>query len=223
YRIANMGESIVEQAIGEKVLAISGIELGYCARPGDVDLRIIGERAAVEQADAIITAALGSSIFSFSDETLEEVIVKLLVGRSETVAVAESCTGGLLAHRITNVPGASAIFVAGYIVYANTAKADVLGVDPAMIAKHGAVSEPVARAMAEGALKRAGTTFALSTTGVAGPGGGSLEKPVGTVYVALASSGGETVVRRLFFPNDRETFKQQSAQAAFDMLRQKLI
>ncbi|MEY2438769.1 MAG: nicotinamide-nucleotide amidase, partial [Verrucomicrobiota bacterium] len=216
-------ESIVEQAIGEKVLAIPGIELGYCARPGDVDLRIIGERAAVEQADAIITAALGSSIFSFSDETLEEVIVKLLAARRETLAVAESCTGGLLAHRITNVPGASAIFVAGYIVYANTAKADILDVHPAMIAKHGAVSEPVARAMAEGALKRAGTTFALSTTGVAGPGGGSLEKPVGTVYIALASTGGETVVRRLFFPNDRETFKQQSAQAAFDMLRQKLI
>src|SRR5437763_4686614 len=97
YKIAGMGESTVEEAIGEKVLAIPGIELGYCARPGEVDVRIIGEPSAVERADSIIQSALGSSIFSTSDETLEEVVVKLLTARQKTLAVAESCTGGLLA------------------------------------------------------------------------------------------------------------------------------
>src|SRR5262249_39997156 len=104
YRIADKGESLVEEAIGERVLAIPEIELGYCARPGEVDVRIVGKPSAIVQADAIIRSALGSSIFSAADETLEEVIVKLLAQRNQTLAVAESCTGGLLANRITNVP-----------------------------------------------------------------------------------------------------------------------
>jgi len=223
YRIVGMGESIVEKAVGEQVLAIPGIELGYCARPSEVDLRVIGDEAAVERADAIITAALGPSIFSSTDEDLETVLVKRLTGRGQTLALAESCTGGLLANRITNVPGASKVFVAGYIVYSNEAKIDILYVDPGSIREHGAVSEPVARAMAEGARKRSGADFALATTGVAGPTGGTEEKPAGTVFVALASANEETVVQKLFFPNDRETFKQQAAQAAFDMLRKKMV
>jgi nicotinamide-nucleotide amidase len=222
YRIANMGESIVEKAVGRKILAIPGIELGYCARPSEVDLRVIGEKRAVEQADAIITEALGDSIYSSADESLEEVLVKLLRAQSKTVATAESCTGGLLANRMTNVPGASDVFVAGYVVYANEAKVDVLNVDPETIREHGAVSEPVARTMADGARKRSGATFALATTGIAGPTGGTDDKPVGTVFVALASPDRDTEVKRLFFPNDRETFKQQTAQAAFDMLRRRL-
>src|SRR6476646_9625141 len=104
YSIAGVGESLIEEAIGEKVLAIPGVELGYCARPGEVDLRVVGEPSAVERADAIIRDKLGLSIFSTNDETLEEVIVKLLAERKETIALAESCTGGLLAHRLTNVP-----------------------------------------------------------------------------------------------------------------------
>jgi nicotinamide-nucleotide amidase len=222
YRIANMGESMVERAVGRKILAIPGIELGYCARPSEVDLRVIGEKRSVEEADAIITEALGESIFSTADESLEEVLVKLLHAQSKTVATAESCTGGLLANRITNVPGASDVFVAGYVVYANEAKVDVLNVDPETIREHGAVSEPVARAMADGARKRSGATFALATTGIAGPSGGTEEKPVGTVFVALASADGDIQVKRSFFPNDRETFKQQAAQTAFDMLRMRL-
>jgi competence/damage-inducible protein CinA-like protein len=222
YRLANMGESLVERAIGADVLAIDGIELGYCARPGEVDLRVIGNKEAVEKADAIITTKLGDSIFSSADETLEEVIVKMLSRNKATLAIAESCTGGLLTHRITNVPGASEVLLAGYIVYSNPAKTDVLGVSPDVIAEHGAVSEAVARAMAEGARRRSGARYALSTTGIAGPGGGSAEKPVGTVFVGMAASAGETVVRRLFFPNDRETFKQQTAQSAFDLLRKTL-
>src|SRR5262249_16170461 len=222
YRIADKGESLVEEAIGERVLAIPEIELGYCARPGEVDVRIVGKPSAIVQADAIIRSALGSSIFSAADETLEEVIVKLLAQRNQTLAVAESCTGGLLANRITNVPGASTVFLAGYICYANQAKVDMLNVDPQMIQKHGAVSEQVARALAEHARTYAKSDYALATTGVAGPSGGSPEKPVGTVYIAAAASG-ETIAKRLFFPTDRETFKLIATQAALELLRKKLL
>ncbi len=222
YKIACLGESTIEEAIGDKILAIPGIELGYCARPGEVDVRIVGESDVVSRADAIIKEELGVLIFSANDETLEEVVVKLLTGRKETLAVAESCTGGLLANRITNVPGASAVFLAGYICYANEAKIDMLDVDPALIEKHGAVSEPVGRSLAERARMRARSTYALATTGIAGPSGGSPEKPVGTVFIALAAPG-QVVVEKLFFPSDRETFKQLAAQTAFDLLRRKII
>ena len=222
YKVASMGESLIEEAIGKKILAIPGIELGYCARPGEVDVRIIGERGALDQADQVVRAELGHAIFSTGDESLEEMLVKLLTKEKQTLAIAESCTGGLLANRITNVAGASAVLLAGYVCYANEAKIDILGVNPKLIEAHGSVSEQVARAMAEGARSRARSTCALATTGVAGPGGGSEEKPVGTVYVALAS-GEETKLKKLFFPSDRETFKQLTAQAAFEMLRWKLI
>jgi nicotinamide-nucleotide amidase len=222
YEIADKGESLVEEAIGPQVLAIPGIELGYCARPGEVDVRIVGKSQAIEQADAIIRSTLGSSIFSAAGETLEEVVVKLLVKRSQTLAVAESCTGGLLANRITNVPGASAVFLAGYVCYSNQAKIDMLNIEPQLIDKHGAVSEQVARALAEQARTSARSDYGLATTGVAGPGGGSPEKPVGTVYIALAAPD-ETIAKKLFFPTDRETFKQIATQAALELLRRKLI
>ncbi len=223
YRIADMGESVVEEAIGEKVLAIPGIELGYCARPGEVEVRIIGEPETIQMADAIIRGELGLSIFSDDNESLESVVLKLLKQRKETLATAESCTGGFIANSITNVPGASEVFLAGYITYANESKSDVLNLNPKLIEKHGAVSEPVARAMAEGAQKRARSSYGLATTGVAGPDGGSDEKPVGTVYVALASARSDTVVKKFFFPTDRETFKQLAARAALDLLRRKLV
>jgi competence/damage-inducible protein CinA-like protein len=222
YKIACLGESSIEEAISDKILAIPGIELGYCARPGEVDVRIIGKSDVVSRADAIIKKELGVSIFSANDETLEEVLVKLLASRKATLAIAESCTGGLLANRITNVPGASAVFLAGYICYANKAKIDMLDVDPELIEKHGGVSEPVARALAEQARMRARSTYALATTGIAGPSGGSPEKPVGTVYIALAAPS-QVVVEKLFFPSDRETFKQMAAQTSFDLLRRKII
>jgi nicotinamide-nucleotide amidase len=223
YRIAGMGESVIEEAIGRKVQAIPGIELGYCARPGEVDVRIVGESDVVSRAERIIKKELGSSIFSANDETFEEVIVKLLTGRKETLATAESCTGGLLANRITNVPGASLVLLAGYVCYANDAKIDMLGIDPKLIEEHGAVSEPVAHALAEHACMRARSTYGLATTGIAGPSGGSPEKPVGTVYIALASADSKTVAKKFFFPTDRETFKQLAAQWALDLLRRKIL
>lgn len=223
YKITGVGESVVEEAIGDKILAISGIELGYCARPGEVEVRIVGQAPAIEQSDAIIRLALGPSIFSTADESLEEVVVKLLTKRNQTLASAESCTGGLIANRITNVPGASRVFVAGYVCYANQAKTDMLNIDPTLIETHGAVSKPVARALAEHARACARSDYALSTTGIAGPTGGSPEKPVGTVYVGLASGDAQTIVKKFFFPTDRETFKQLAAQTALDLLRRKIL
>jgi nicotinamide-nucleotide amidase len=223
YSIAGMGESLVEKAIGEKVLAIPGIELGYCARPGEVEVRVIGQPNAIETADSIIRDELGISIFSDNHEALEAVVVRLLKQRHQTLATAESCTGGLIANKITNVSGASEVFLAGYVTYANSAKSDVLNVYSKLIDKHGAVSETVARAMAEGARARAACNYGLATTGVAGPTGGSEEKPVGTVYIALASGDSETLARKFVFPTDRETFKHLAAQAALDLLRRKLL
>lgn len=223
YSIGGVGESLVEKAIGEKVLAIPGIELGYCARPGEVEVRIIGDRKAVQTADAVIRGELGPSIFSDNGEPLAAVVVELLKQRKQTLATAESCTGGLIANQITNVSGASEVFLAGYVTYANSAKSDLLNIDSKLIEEHGAVSEAVARAMAEGACARAASTFGLATTGIAGPTGGSNEKPVGTVYIALASADSETLVRKLFFPTDRETFKQLAAQTGLDLLRRELL
>jgi nicotinamide-nucleotide amidase len=223
YRIAGVGESLVEEAIGKKVLGVPGIELGYCARPGEVEVRIIGSPEAIQASDAIIRGGLGLSIFSANDEALEAVVVKLLKQRKQTLATAESCTGGLIANCITNVSGASEVFLTGYVTYTNASKTDILNVDPKLIEKHGAVSEPVGRAMAKGARTRAGSTYALATTGIAGPTGGSKQKPVGTVYVALAAADSATIVKKFFFPTDRQTFKQLTAQVALDVLRRKLL
>jgi nicotinamide-nucleotide amidase len=222
YKIASMGESLIEEKIGKRILAIPGVELGYCARPGEVDVRLIGEGAPLDQADKIVRGELGDAIFTAGDETLEEVLVALLSRRKQTLAIAESCTGGLLANRITNVSGASAALLAGYVCYGNEAKIDILGIDPKLFEYYGAVSEEVARAMAEGARRRTRSTYALATTGIAGPSGGSPEKPVGTVYIALAAPD-KIVVKKLFFPTDRKTFKQLAAQTALDLLRRKLL
>jgi len=222
FRLARIGESLVEKAVGKQLLALPGIELGYCARPGEVDIRVIGTGDVVEQAEAIIRGKLDEYIFTTNNEQLEHVVVRALARRRETLALAESCTGGYLANRITNVPGSSEVFAAGYVTYSNVAKSDSLGVDSLMINEFGAVSDQVARVMAEGARHRARTNHALSTTGIAGPGGGTDDKPVGTVFVALASEGRKTRVDQFFFPSERETFKQLVAQAAFDRLRREL-
>lgn len=218
WRTAGLGESLVEEMVGEPLLALDA-ELGYCARPGEVDIRVIGTPEQVRRAGEIIDAKLGAHIVSQDQRSLEKVIVDRLTERGETLAIAESCTGGAIANRITNVPGASAVFLAGFVTYANEVKTRALGVDAALIREHGAVSEPVARAMADGARAASGSHFAISTTGIAGPGGGSPEKPVGTVFVGIASAHAETRVEKLFFPTDRERFKQLVSQSALDLLR----
>ena len=222
YRIGGLGESMVEEMVGEPLLAL-GLELGYCARPGEVDLRTIGDAGTLDQAERIISDKLGPRIISRDERALEKVLVDQLTGRRETLATAESCTGGYVAHRITNVPGASAVFLQGFVTYSNEAKTAALGVDAALIRAHGAVSHEVAGAMAEGARRVAGADHALATTGIAGPGGGTDEKPVGTVYIGLATKLGRGVVERHRFPTDRETFKDLVSQTALDMLRRRLV
>ena len=221
YRVIGVPESSVEKHVGVPLLGL-GVELGYCAREGEVDIRVIGTEGQLAKAEAIIEKSFARQIASRDNRTLEQVVVELLAAKGAKLAVAESCTGGLLANRITNVPGASEVFVAGYVTYANEAKVQMLGVDAELLEKHGAVSRQVAAAMAEGALERAGADFALSTTGIAGPGGGSIRKPVGTVYIAKASRNGATKVEKHAFPTDRESFKQLATQAALDLLRREM-
>jgi nicotinamide-nucleotide amidase len=222
YRLTGIGESQVEERIGEKLEARGDLEVGYCARPSEVDFRLIGPSGLLDQIDPEIRAVLGEWIYS-EGESLEAAIVRLLGDKHLTLATAESCTGGSLAGRITNVPGASDVFLAGYVTYANEAKKNTLGVPSELLAVHGAVSEPVAGAMAEGARRVSGAKFALSTTGIAGPGGGTENKPVGTVYLGLASAGYPTVVRRCYFPLDRVTFKHMATSAALDLLRRQVL
>ena len=155
---------------------------------------------------------------------MEDVVVRRLRDLGQTAATAESCTGGLIANRLTNVPGASAVFGWGFVTYANEAKQRVLGVPSDLIARHGAVSEPVARAMAEGALRVSGADHAVAVTGIAGPDGGTADKPIGTVWIALASKDQTltTTALREFFPFEREMFKIMTSQTALDLLRRRL-
>jgi nicotinamide-nucleotide amidase len=222
FRVVGMGESLVEEAVGAELLALPGLELGYCARPGEMDLRLIGPTALLDEAERIVREKLGAAIFSSDGADLEEAVVRLLTQRKQTLSVAESCTGGYLAHRITNVPGASAVFLGGCVTYSNESKTAMLGVDPELIEKHGAVSKQVVQAMAEGARAHAKSDYALATTGIAGPGGGSEEKPVGTVFIALAATDRPVSVQKRFFPDDRPTFKELTTQAALEMLRRRL-
>jgi nicotinamide-nucleotide amidase len=223
FRVVGMGESLVEEAVGADLLALPGLELGYCARPGEMDLRLIGPATVLDQAEQIVREKLGAAIFSTDGGDLEEAVVKLLTERKRSLTVAESCTGGYLAHRITNVPGSSAVFFGGFVTYSNEAKQAMLGVDPRLICEHGAVSAEVARAMAEGARKKGKADFALATTGIAGPAGGSEEKPVGTVFIALSAPDKPTKIEKRFFPDDRPTFKELTTQTALELLRRSLI
>ena len=222
FRTVGLGESYVQELVGADLAAIEDLEIGYCAQIGQLDLRLIGPRESVLRATGLVRERLADHIVSEEGRELEEIVIRLLTDRKETVATAESCTGGLLANRLTNVPGASAVFLEGNVTYSNAAKTRILGVPPEMLIKFGAVSHEVALAMAEGARVRAGVTHAISTTGIAGPNGGTPEKPVGTVFVGLASENEVTRVERLFFPTDRLTFKQMVTQSALDLLRRRL-
>ncbi|WP_455241230.1 competence/damage-inducible protein A [Petrachloros mirabilis] len=162
---------------------------------------------------------LGEWIFAEGRETMEDVVGRLLIEQSRTIALAESCTGGLIGHRITQVPGSSAYFDRGVICYSNKAKSDLLGVPPALIDKHGAVSAEVAAAMAKGVRERSAVSVGLSVTGIAGPSGATATKPVGLVYVGLDADNGDSITKEYRFHGDRSVIKQRSSQAALDLLR----
>jgi nicotinamide-nucleotide amidase len=223
YRIVGLGESAVEELVGFGLSHRTDLEVGYCARPNEVDLRLIGLMAVLEEVEPSILQAVGDHLVSQQGEQLEEWVVGRLRESGRMVSTAESCSGGLLAHRLTNVPGASEVFTRGYVTYSNAAKISDLGVQGDLLVAHGAVSEPVACAMAEGCLAKSGSDFALALTGIAGPGGGTHAKPVGTVFIAMAQKGKPTACSKFLFSRDRETFKQLATQAALDMLRRELL
>ena len=222
-KTTGIGESTLEELISEPLrhLTDAGMDLGFCARVGEVDVRFVARgadaAAVVAEAEAITRRLAGDAVFGEQDEVLEGVLVRELTRRGQTLALAESCTGGHLAHRITNIPGASAVFLAGYVTYANAAKARTLGVREETLRGFGAVSEAVAREMAEGARRVSGADWALSVTGIAGPSGGTPDKPVGTVWMALAGPDGTEVIQRLN-RFDRETFKFTTGQQALHLL-----
>ncbi len=176
---------------------------------------------ALEHAEAEIRRRLGSIVFGTDGETLPEVVGCALLSRGTSIATAESCTGGLLAGALTEVPGISVVFPGGVVCYANEQKTRLLGVEPALLARVGAVSEEVARAMATGVRTRFGTDLGVAVTGVAGPGGGSSEKPVGLVHVALDARGAVSH-RRLLLPGDRTLVREMSVKSALDLVRRTL-
>ena len=227
-RTSGVAESVVQEKIETPLAALvaAGLEVGYCARVGQVDVRLLARGADAEkmarEAETIVQKIFAAQIYGYDDEEMEMIVVRLLTERKKTLALAESCTGGCLAHRVTNVPGASAVFLGGFVTYSNEAKQKFLGVRAETLAAHGAVSEAVAREMAEGARQQAGADFAVAITGIAGPGGGTKDKPVGTVFMALAGESG-TVVEQRINSYERETFKQLTAQQALEMLRAQLV
>lgn len=222
YRVCGLGESAVEERIGRRIQDEGCLEVGYCARPNEVDLRLIGAAEDLARWQEAVRDSLGAHLFAEGDVSMEERVVALLTARSATVATAESCTGGLLANRFTDVPGASAVFQAGFVVYSNEAKQRELGVSAELIAREGAVSAAVAGALARGARRVAGTTYALATTGIAGPGGGTADKPVGTVFFGLAGPDDYLETWGACYPMDRVAFKQTATQTALQALRQLL-
>jgi nicotinamide-nucleotide amidase len=192
---------------------------------GQIELHLTAQAANPDAADAALDAAvlemqqvLGPSVYSTDGRSLEAVVGDLLRQHTLTIAVAESCTGGLLASRLTDVPGSSDYVERGVVCYSNRSKTELAGVPASLIAEHGAVSEPVARAMAEGIRSRAGTNIGIGITGIAGPGGGTPEKPVGTVSIAVIGDD-ETRVRTFQFIGGRDMVKFQAAQAALNMTR----
>ena len=222
YKVVGMGESMLEARIGLELSNRGDLEVGYCARPNEVDFRLIGSTDILDQVEPALLAVIGDHLVSGDEQSMEEIVVHLLAEQGATLATAESCTGGHLANRLTNVPGSSKVFLEGFVTYSNNSKTALLNVPAQLIEAHGAVSEPVVRAMAQGVLNQSGATYALATTGIAGPDGGTSEKPVGTVWIALATAGEATDVWKETIPADRITFKQVVSQSALDRLRKRL-
>lgn len=221
-KFTGIGESDFHDGIDRKLSEVPGLEYGYCAHIGEVDLRLIGNREALEEGRKITLERFERYLISDDGSSLEKTVVRLMVERGMKLATAESCTGGLISHRITNVPGSSEIFTHGFVTYANEAKVEMLGVSGDDIAAHGAVSETVARQMAEGAVRASGACIAVAVTGIAGPGGGTEEKPVGTAWLAVAAKGGETTSFRTFHPRNRRDFKLAVSQAALEAVRRRI-
>ena len=222
-KFTGIGESDFHQGIDALLAAIPGLEYGYCAHIGEVDLRLIGPPEARARARTIALEHFAGFLISEDGSSLEQTVVRLLAAGHLHLATAESCTGGLIAHRITNVPGASEVFTHGFVTYANQAKISLLGVSQEDLERHGAVSETVACQMAAGALAASGADLAVAVTGIAGPGGGSEEKPVGTAWIGLAHRHAPPTAFKVFHPRNRHDFKLAVSQAALEAVRRHLV
>ncbi len=230
-RIACVAESDIEERIAPAYAEFGRDPITVLASAGDVLLKVTARgdvasrRAQLEAMQRRLAELVGDAVYSWNEEEhLEAVVGRLLRERRESLAVAESCTGGLVAERVTRIAGSSDYFLGGVVAYANAAKEAVVGVSAALVREHGAVSEPVALALAAGARTRFQSDWGIGVTGIAGPDGGSEEKPVGTVHVAIASpSSAAAVHRRLRLPGDRERVRWLSSQWALDLLRRALL
>jgi nicotinamide-nucleotide amidase len=228
-RVSGMGESAVDELAAPIYKGFSAIETSILFNRSEVEIHLLAREATAKAADeqlanltGRLTDAFGAALFSTNGESMEEVVGRLLIERGETLALAESCTGGLIGERITNVAGSSEYFLEGAVTYSNQAKTRMLGVPAELIESHGAVSAECAEAMASGARQLSGADHAVSVTGIAGPGGGSAEKPVGLVFIGYA--GPEDVRSlKLVLPGDRYLIRWRASQAALDYLRRQLL
>jgi len=228
-KVAMMGESACDARVAPIYKRFTDVQTTILAGAGEVQLHLKARAASLEAAQQRVDELAGKleeelrdAVFSDNGESMEQIVGYYLQMRNATLAVAESCTGGLLAERITSVSGSSRYFLGGAVAYSNELKTALAGVPADLIAKHGAVSREVAAALAEGIRKRCGATYGLGVTGVAGPTGGTPEKPVGVVFHGLAGEHGTDVVERSF-PGDRKRVRWFASQQALDMLRRKLL
>ncbi|MFW5826471.1 MAG: competence/damage-inducible protein A [Alkalispirochaeta sp.] len=228
-RVTGIGESRVAELLQDLLEGQSNPTIAPLAGAGEVQLRVTARGAHREEAEELIDGTaeairsiLGDAVYGEDDTDLPGAVGVLLGDQQRTVALAESCTGGLVGHRLTNVPGSSRFFLGGIIAYSYELKSSALGVDPAVIERDGAVSDEVARQMGRGARSACGSDLAVAITGMAGPGGGTPTKPVGLTYIAVVDAAGEAVQRHIFH-GDREGIKYRASQAALDMLRRRLL
>lgn len=228
-RVIGLGESRVAELLKPLLEAQTNPTIAPLAHLGEMHLRITAHapdeetaRRYLAETAAEIRTVLGDAVYGEDDTSLEEAVGALLVERGLTVSVAESCTGGLLGHRITNVGGSSRYFSGGVLAYSNELKSSLLAIDPDLIVRDGAVSESVSRAMARGAREACGSDFAVAITGIAGPDGGTAEKPVGLVYITVADDR-EEVCREFRLPGDREEVKYRTTNLALEMVRGRLL
>jgi nicotinamide-nucleotide amidase len=229
YRVVGIGESDLDQSIAPVYTKYSNPVTTILAAVNDIQIHLRARCPSAEEAEALVTEVgrkieplLGDRIYSRDGSPLEVVVGRMLHERGATVSVAESCTGGMLGERITSVAGSSGYFAGGFLVYTNAMKTGLLGVDPNLLAKHTAVSDPVARAMADGVRERTGSTYSLSVTGIAGPEGGTEEMPVGTGFVGISGPNG-TDARKFRWVGDRRRIRQAAVQSALDLLRRRMI
>ena len=227
-RVAGVSLADVEERLAEWLGREGDVSVSTVPADGEVWVRLRARGATIDAAtsaletmESRVAAVLGEDCYGRDGETLEQVVGRRLHERQLTLATAESCTGGLVGHRLTNVAGSSAWFERGVVVYSNRAKQELLGIPEDILKNHGAVSAPCAEAMARGICAAAQTPCGLSITGIAGPDGGTPQKPVGTVFIGVAVSG-EVTARRFLFSGDRVAVKWQSSQMALDMLRRRL-